>query len=133
MPQWCGQSGSSTNAATGYGYADDFYYTGAWISNRVDTTSSKPTTNRVALLAPRRAESPESPIGIRSPYMNGLGAIIFDYCDADTNAVLQLQVWTGALSYLYGHLEDPADKAGWTTLTNWTFTAAETRTGRLSR
>ena len=125
LTQWCGQSGSSTNAATGYGYADDFYYTGAWISNRVDTTSSKPTTNRVALLAPRRAESPESPIGIRSPYMNGLGAIIFDYCDADTNAVLQLQVWTGALSYLYGHLEDPADKAGWTTLTNWTFTAAE--------
>ena len=125
LTQWCGQSGSSTNAATGYGYADDFYYTGAWISNRVDTTGSKPTTNRVALLAPRRAESPESPIGIRSPYMNGLGAIIFDYCDADTNAVLQLQVWTGALSYLYGHLEDPADKAGWTTLTNWTFTAAE--------
>ena len=125
LTQWCGQSGSSTNAATGYGYADDFYYTGAWISNRVDTTGSNPTTNRVALLAPRRAESSESPIGIRSPYMNGLGAIIFDYCDADTNAVLELQAWTGALSYLYGHLEDPADQAGWTTLTNWTFTADE--------
>ena len=128
LTQWCGQSGSSTNAATGYGYADDFYYTGAWISNRVDTTGSKPTTNRVALLAPRRAESSESPIGIRSPYMNGLGAIIFDYCDAGEDAELELQVWTGALSYLYGHLEDPADKAGWTTLTNWTFTADESGT-----
>ena len=125
LTQWCGQSGSSTNAATGYGYADDFYYTGAWISNRVESAKK---TQRVALLAPRRAESLESPIGIRSPYMDGLGAIIFDYRDADAGAKVELQAWVGSISYLYGHLEDPADKAGWTTLTNWTFTAGESGT-----
>lgn len=125
LTQWCGQSGSSTNAATGYGYADDFYYTGAWISNRVESAKK---TQRVALLAPRRAESPESPLGIRSPYMNGLGAIVFDYCDVGEGAELELQEWTGGLSYLYGHLNDPADDADWKPLTKWAFTAGESGT-----
>ena len=125
LTQWCGQSGSSTNAATGYGYADDFYYTGAWISNRVESAKK---TQRVALLAPRRAESSESPLGIRSPYMNGLGAIVFDYCDVGEGAELELQMWTGGLSYLYGHLNDPADKSDWKPLTKWTFTAGESGT-----
>ena len=125
LTQWCGQSGSSTNASTSYGYADDFYYTGSWISNRVDSAKK---TQRVALLAPRRAESPNSPIGIRSPYMNGLGAIIFKYCDAGEGAELELQKWTGAVGSLYSHLDDAQDASGWTTLTNWTFTAGESGT-----
>lgn len=129
LAQWCGQSGTSTNPVTSsYGYADDFYYTGSWISNRVEIVDKKPTTNHVALLAPRRAELPNSPIGIRSPYMKGLGAIIFDYCDADEGAELVLQKWTGSEGNLSGHTTDPADKSDWTTLTNWTFTAGESGT-----
>lgn len=126
LTQWCGQTGSTTNQTS---YSEDyFYYTGAWISNRVSRSGSSVVTNRCALLAPRRAESAVSPIGIRTPYMKGLGAIVFDYCDAGDGAELELQEWTGGLSYLYGHLNDPADDANWTTLTNWTFTAGESGT-----
>lgn len=127
LTQWCGQTGSTTNPPTSY-IQDYFYYTGAWISNRVSRSGSSVVTNRCALLAPRRAESAASPIGIRTPYMKGLGAIVFDYCDADEGAVIELQRWIGSEGNLSGHLGDPADDADWTYVTNWTFTAGESGT-----
>ena len=128
LTQWCGQAGSVTNASSSYGYADYFYHTGTWVSNRVSTVGTSVVTNRCALLAPRRAGTAETPVGIRSPYMDGLGAIVFDYCDAGEGAELVLQRWTGSLSYLSGHIDDAQDDSDWQFVTNWTFKAGESGT-----
>ena len=128
LSQWCGQAGSVTNASSSYGYADYFYHTGTWVSNRVSKVGTSVVTNRCALLAPRRAGTAATPVGIRSPYMDGLGAIVFDYCDAGEGAELVLQRWTGPLSYLSGHIDDAQDDSDWQFVTNWTFKAGESGT-----
>jgi hypothetical protein len=128
MTQWCGQSGSVTNASTSYGYADDFYYMGAWISNRVEKSGNKNVTKKVAVLAPRRAEKATSPVGIRSPYIEGFGALAFEFADAGADAAIQVQRWTGSLSYLYARNTDAANADGWEPVTNYTFTAGESGT-----
>ena len=128
LSQWCGQAGSVTNASSSYGYADYFYHTGTWVSNRVSKVGTSVVTNRCALLAPRRAGTAATPVGIRSPYMDGLGAIVFDYCDAGEGAELVLQRWMGSLSYLSGHIDDAQDDSDWQFVTNWTFKAGESGT-----
>ena len=128
MTQWCGQSGSVTNASTSYGYADDFYYMGAWISNRVEKSGNKNVTKKVAVLAPRRAEQATSPVGIRSPYIEGFGALAFEFADAGADAEIQVQRWTGSLSYLYARNTDAANADGWDPVTNFTFKAGESGT-----
>ena len=125
LTQWCGQDGSVTNASSANGYYYDFYHTAAWISNKVEKVGSKPVTNRVALLAPRRSPSGTHPVGIRTPYLHGLGAIFFKFCDCGEDAVLSLEYWKGNYTYLNLRSAEAAGSDGWQNLTNWTFTAGE--------
>ena len=125
LTQWCGENVAATNAVNSYGYYKDFYCTGTWISNYVFRTGGKTTTGKVALLAPRRAESPTTPVGIRSPYLEGFGSFTFSFRDADADAELILQRWMGSADNLYGHQNDSADASGWSELERWTFTAGE--------
>lgn len=125
LTQWCGQDGSVTNASSANGYYYDFYHTAAWISNKVEKVGSKPVTNRVALLAPRRSPSGTHPVGIRTPYLQGLGAIFFKFCDCGEDAVLSLEYWKGNYTYLNLRSAEAAGSDGWQNLTNWTFTAGE--------
>ena len=128
LTQWCGQEAYATTADSGYGYYNDFYCTGTWVSNHVSRVGSTTTTRKVALLAPRRAESAKTPVGIRSPYLEGFGAFFFSYRDAGEGAELWLQRWVGGGNNLYGHLGDSADAPGWEKLATWTFRAGESGT-----
>ena len=125
LTQWCGQDGSVTNASSANGYYYDFYHTAAWISNKVEKVGRKSVTNRVALLAPRRSPSGTHPVGIRTPYLHGLGAIFFKFCDCGEDAVLSLEYWKGNYTYLNLRSAEAAGSDGWQNLTNWTFTAGE--------
>ena len=132
LTQWCGVSGTSASPATSsYGYWKDFYYMGAWISNRTEKINGKVTTERVAVLAPRRADSPNRPVGIRTPYLEGYGALMFDYKDCGEDAEIEVQRLDISADNLYGHLEDAADDSQWVTVTNFTFTAGERGTKTL--
>lgn len=129
LTQWCGQDGSVTNASSANGYYYDFYHTAAWISNRVTKVGiNKAETNRVALLAPRRAPSGTHPVGIRTPYLEGLGAIFFTYRDCGENAELALECWKGNYTDLNRRSAEAEGSDGWQNLTNWTFTAGESGT-----
>ena len=119
LTQWCGTSGTDVNpASSSYGYWKDFYYMGAWISN---------STSKVAMLAPRRADSPNRPIGIRTPYLTGYGAIMFEYKDCGEGAELEVQRLDITAGNMYSHLEDTADTSltSWTTIERFTFAPGE--------
>ena len=129
LTQWCGQDGSVTNASSANGYYYDFYHTAAWISNRVTkVATNKSETNRVALLAPRRSPSGTHPVGIRTPYLHGLGAIFFTYRDCGEDAELALECWKGNYTDLNRRSAEAEGSDGWQNLTNWTFTAGESGT-----
>lgn len=122
LTQWCGTSGSATSPATSsYGYYKDFYYMGAWISNRTEKVGGKTTTKRVAVLAPRRADAPDRPVGIRTPYLAGYGALMFEYKDCDPNAEILVQRLDIAAGNIYSHFNDPADDKQWTNIVRFTF------------
>ena len=64
------------------------------------------------------------PMSVRSRYMdNGLSLFSFSYRNADSNAVLRLQISTNLVDYgeVYSRTREPADSVNWTTLTNWSF------------
>lgn len=129
LTQWCGQDGSVTNASSANGYYYDFYHTAAWISNKVEKVGiNKAETNRVALLAPRRSPSGTHPVGIRTPYLHGLGAIFFNYCDCGEDAELALECWKGNYTDLNRRSAEAEGSDGWQNLTNWTFTAGDSGT-----
>ena len=124
LTQWCGGSGTAASPTTSsYGYWKDFYYMGSWISNRTEKINGKVTTERVAVLAPRRADAPDRPVGIRTPYLEGYGAIMFSYKDCDPNAEILVQRLDISSGNIYSHLEDPADDTNWKLVTNFTFSA----------
>ena len=126
LTQWCGTNGTATDYAdSSYGYWKDFYYLGSWISNRTERVGGTTKTERAAVLAPRRADSPSRPVGIRTPYLNGYGSIMFDYKDCGPGAALVLQRLDIAAGNMYSHISDPADDSQWKTVTNFTFTAGE--------
>jgi hypothetical protein len=82
------------------------------------------TASKVCVLQPTRSEDAESPIGLRSPFMcNGLSTFGFSYRNADSNAVLRLQISTSLVDEgeVYSRTREPADSPNWMTLTNWSF------------
>ncbi len=96
------------------------------------------SASKLCVLQPTRSyplDGPEYgnaayPMGIRSKYMdNGLSLFSFSYRDADTNAVLRLQLCTNIVSRgeVYGLTRESANSANWTTLTNWTFKGLSSR------
>ncbi|MCQ2391654.1 MAG: hypothetical protein MJ240_09550 [Kiritimatiellae bacterium] len=71
-----------------------------------------------------------SPVGIRSPWLqNGMGLVRFSYTSADTNAVLLLQVSTNMSSYAELNNRTSQLYENWVTLTNFTFSGENDRSG----
>ena len=90
------------------------------------------TASKLCVLQPTRSypvsgdqyENSEYPMSVRSKYMdNGLSLFSFSYRDADSNAVLRLQISTNLVDEgeVYSRTREGADSANWTTLTNWSF------------
>ena len=90
------------------------------------------TAAKLCVLQPTKsypADGPEYqnadyPMSIRSKWLdNGLSLFSFSYRDADSNAVLRLQISTNLVDegVVYTRTREPADSPNWTTLTNWSF------------
>ena len=93
------------------------------------------TASKLCVLQPTRSYEDEGeeqnvahdwtyPMSVRSKYMdNGLSLFSFSYRDADSNAVLRLQISTNMTDYgeTYSRTRASADSDDWTTLTNWSF------------
>ena len=90
------------------------------------------TASKLCVLQPTRSypidgpngQNADHPMGLRSKYLrNGLSLFSFSYLNADSNAVLRLQISTNIVSV--GEVDDftleSADGTDWTTLTNWSF------------
>ena len=90
------------------------------------------TASKLCVLQPTRSypingdqyENSDYPMSVRSKYMdNGLSLFSFSYNNADSNAVLRLQISTNLVDEgeVYSRTREGADSANWTTLTNWSF------------
>ena len=102
-----------------YGSPTNFVFTSAWLNEErsVELTAARAPTNAVSSL--------------RSPLMDGLsgrgvglGMFSFSYTNADSRAVLSLQIATNvAASTLAEYTGLPAGDSRWLTVTNFTFSA----------
>ena len=106
----------------------NFVFTSAWV------------TNNCVLLSAKRTEI-GAPSSIRTPLMDGgglsrgvgLGMVSVEYANADTNAVLWLQIATNNVSYSTVDSSDHKfDESIWTTVTNYNF-AVEPLRSNLAR
>jgi len=90
------------------------------------------TASKLCVLQPTRSypingeqyENSEYPMSVRSKFMdNGLSLFSFSYNNADSNAVLRLQISTNLVDEgeVYSRTREGADSENWTTLTNWSF------------
>ncbi len=133
MSQWCGDNGvAAPNPKTegnSFGNYLDFYYTSAWISNRVTVVNGRENTNRVAVLAPRRGINAKSPVGIRTPYLTGFGSITFSYVDAWPGAEVAVQRYAMNYTALSSHINDPENATGWENLTTFKIDEEDAREG----
>jgi len=136
--QWRGESYDEKGQygvfdRTLYGSPTNIVFTQGWVSNGVDSAKS-------CLLSAKRSFSTVA-TSIRSPRMVdeetdkglGLGSVSFDYVNAQSNAVLLVQIATNSVALSgFAELAKETSSAYWTTITNVDFsamTAAERKSG----
>ena len=105
----------------------NWVFTSAWITNKTTKVGSNVTTNGMLLLSARRTKSGDVS-SIRSPLMDGyeysggakrgtgLGMISYDYEDAQSNAVLLVQIATNDVRSSMLSEWDTEDDSLWTTV-----------------
>ena len=124
----------------------NWVFTSAWITNKTTKVGSNVTTNGMLLLSARRTK-PGDVSSIRSPLMDGyeytggvkrgtgLGMISYDYEDAQSNAVLLVQIATNNVRSSLLANWDTDDDELWTTVATNDFsklTATERAKGTIS-
>lgn len=124
--QWCGDEYDNTKTQPYftdkdvlYGSPTNFVFTSAWLNEErsVELTAARAPTNAVSSL--------------RSPLMDGssgrgvgLGMFSFSYTNADSRAVLSLQIATNVTALTLAEYTGlSADDSRWLTVTNFTFSA----------
>lgn len=124
--QWCGDDYDNTKTQPYftdkdvlYGSPTNFVFTSAWLNEEgsVELTAARAPTNAVSSL--------------RSPLMDGssgrgvgLGMFSFSYTNADSRAVLSLQIATNVTALTLAEYTGlSADDSRWLTVTNFTFSA----------
>ena len=140
--QWCGESYDETGQdgvfdTLEYGSPTNIVFTQGWISERTETSGEKA---RTCLLSAKRSTA-DVVTSIRSPRMVsdgdkglGLGMVSFTYENAQSNAVLLVQIATNGVPLSgFADLTKKANNMSlWTTVTNIDFsamTAAERKSG----
>ena len=105
----------------------NWVFTSAWITNTTAKAGSNVTTNGIILLSARRVKAGDVS-SIRSPLMDGyeysggikrgvgLGMVSYDYQDAQSNAVLLVQIATNDVRSSMLREWDTEDDSLWTTV-----------------
>ena len=148
--QWRGENYDSKGQAgvveTTFGAYSNIVFTQGWMSTNIVVSAD--VTNRTCLLSAKRTKLERSsdddndygPASIRSPRMVdeydkglGLGQLTFTYENAQSNAVVLVQIATNSVAMsTFGALTKSTDETLWTTVTNFDFSTGELATKRAS-
>ena len=86
LTQWNGKWTEGYDTRNNNGFPQKFVYTSAWIAQDDDELATK-----VVRLQPARAKNEDTPVSLRSPVMEGVGAFHVRWRNADSNAVFWVQ------------------------------------------
>ena len=129
LAQWCGQDVDGLGNTSEYGRYRDFIYTGGWIEKKNPSAGDSPA-NRVLTLQPARAADVNHPISLRSPALEGVGLLHFEWSDVDPAVKIKVQLteretFRNLRDVLYSSTFEPSDAEEWVTLTNLDYKALQ--------